>query len=65
MYIITEGVAMYQATAPGKAHILGVGDSWGEEEVILTNPAWNRRPTRAITYLRVLVRTHATEVAPV
>ena len=28
MYIITEGVAMYQ-TFSHKAHVLGVGDSWG------------------------------------
>ena len=48
LYIITEGVAIRNH------HILGVGASWGEEDVLLTQPQAASRETKSITYLRVV-----------
>lgn len=43
LYIITEGVGVY------RSRILGIGDSWGEEDVLLTYPPQPTRETKAVT----------------
>ena len=48
LYIITEGVAIRQH------HILGVGASWGDEDVLLSVPPTASRETKSVTYLRVV-----------
>lgn len=48
LYIITNGVASY------RNQMLGVGDSWGDTDVLLAIPPKPSRETKAITYLRVI-----------
>ena len=49
MYIITEGVALHKMFT-----IIGIGDSWGSEDVLLAEPPPPKRETKAMTYLRVI-----------
>jgi len=49
LYIITEGVAVHKVF-----QVLGIGDSWGDEGVLLGDAPSKARETKAMTYLRVL-----------
>ena len=44
-----EGVAIHKTF-----QVLGIGDSWGEDEVLLDSPGRPTRQTKAMTYLRVM-----------
>ena len=44
LYIITEGVALHKMFT-----IIGIGDSWGSEDVLLAEPPPPKRETKAMT----------------
>ena len=49
LYIIIRGVAINRGYT-----VLGIGDNWGEDDVLLTRPRRTTSETRAMTYLKVM-----------